>query len=698
MGLPKKYFLNRLSLIGRMSPFMRNIIYCSYGNGKYNFSSVSNGALIGKISRLLIANRGEIALRVMRTARRLGIETVSVYSDADRRAMHVKQADKAFHIGAASSLDSYLNMDKVISIALRCGAQAIHPGYGFLSENAEFAEKCTENGIIFIGPSPQAIRDMGAKNVSKQLMAGANVPVILGYHGSCQTNEKLATEADRIGYPVMLKAVFGGGGKGMRIVRNKKEFEEKLSSARSEANKAFGNCDILVEKFVERPRHVEVQIFGDHHGNYVHLWERDCSIQRRHQKIIEEAPAPHLSPETRQEIGESAVRAAKAVNYVGAGTVEFIMDTERRFYFMEMNTRLQVEHPVTEAITGTDLVEWQIRVAEGEKLPMRQEDIFSKGHAIEARIYAEDTKNDFLPTAGKLNYLRFPANARIDSGVQEGDEVSIHYDPMIAKVIILGKNREDAIARLCGALQKTRISGLSTNISFVRSVLQHPEFIKGNVSTDFINDFQNELVTETPLSRTNECEAITALLLFAQCITNPPFQANDYFRLNLPSRKKIELFDKHYEITIESASEFLVKFDDIDTKVRVCDILRKNNVISYSMEEGGETSTVDAVLHDDKVTVFGKDTTMEFSISSADSCDADSVISNNLDVVAPMPGIVEKVFVKVGDKVVRGQPLVILVAMKMEYTIRSPCDAVIQSILCSLKRSVAKDSHLVKLE
>lgn len=415
------------------------------------------------IHKLLIANRGEIACRVVRTARRLGVRTVAVYSDADQHAMHVQVADEAHRIGTAASAQSYLRGDRILDVAARTGCQAIHPGYGFLSESVEFAEQCERAGIAFVGPPPQAIRDMGIKSTSKHIMHAAGVPIINGYHGADQSDERLAAEARTIGFPLMIKAVRGGGGKGMRIAAAEPEFAAALASARTEAQKAFGDAAMLLERYVRSPRHVEVQVFADQHGDAVYLWERDCSVQRRHQKVIEEAPAPHLSEALRRELGEAAVRAAKAVGYVGAGTVEFILDKEDlSFHFMEMNTRLQVEHPITEMITGTDLVEWQIRVAAGERLPLRQEQIERRGHAFEARIYAEDPRGGFLPGAGPLEHLTTPlttttrvddaATVRVETGVRQGDEVSVHYDPMIAKLVVWGETRDQALDSLTAQL------------------------------------------------------------------------------------------------------------------------------------------------------------------------------------------------------------------------------------------------------
>ncbi|CAF3985399.1 unnamed protein product [Rotaria magnacalcarata] len=449
-------------------------------------------------SKILIANRGEIACRVIRTAKRLGLQSVAVFSDADRDALHVRMADEAIHIGPPQALQSYLRKDKIIEAAKRTNAQAIHPGYGFLSENYEFCTMCKENNLIFIGPPPNAIRDMGIKNLSKIIMHDANVPVIFGYHGDDQSEATLTTEAKKIGYPIMIKAVRGGGGKGMRIAFNEGEFLDKLNAAKSESRKSFNDEAVLLEKFIRRPRHVEVQVFGDMHKNYVYLFERDCSVQRRHQKIIEEAPAPGLDWSTRKKLGEAAVKAARAVGYVGAGTVEFIMDENQEFYFMEMNTRLQVEHPITEMITGTDLVEWQIKVAQGEVLPMKQDDIKLRGHAFEARIYAEEPENDFMPGSGRLSYLRTPPTGedgkiRVETGVVEGDEVSVHYDPMIAKLVAWSSNRTSALQKLRHALQQYYVGGLKTNIPFLMSLCDNAQFQLGNVHTDFIKENRDAL-------------------------------------------------------------------------------------------------------------------------------------------------------------------------------------------------------------
>ncbi|XP_045358789.1 methylcrotonoyl-CoA carboxylase subunit alpha, mitochondrial isoform X4 [Leopardus geoffroyi] len=509
------------------------------------------------IAKVLVANRGEIACRVIRTAKKMGIQSVAVYSEADKNSMHVDMADEAYSIGPAPSQQSYLSMEKIIQVAKISAAQAIHPGYGFLSENMEFAELCKQEGIIFIGPPSSAIRDMGIKSTSKSIMAAAGVPVVEGYHGEDQSDRCLREHARRIGYPVMIKAVRGGGGKGMRIVRSEEEFQEQLESARREAKKCFNDDAVLIEKFVDTPRHVEVQVFGDHHGNAVYLFERDCSIQRRHQKIIEEAPGPGINSDVRKKLGEAAVRAAKAVNYVGAGTVEFIMDSKHNFYFMEMNTRLQVEHPVTEMITGTDLVEWQLKIAAGEKIPLSQEEITLQGHAFEARIYAEDPDNNFMPGAGPLVHLYTPQAdlcTRIETGVRQGDEVSVHYDPMIAKLVVWAANRQAALTKLRYSLLQYNIVGLHTNIDFLLSLSGHPEFEAGNVHTDFIPQHRKELLpSRKATAKELLCQAALGLILKEKAMSDvfkiqsqdrySPFASSSGRRLNTCYTRNITLRD-----------------------------------------------------------------------------------------------------------------------------------------------------------
>merc|ERR1719433_1433200 len=486
----------------------------------------------------------------MKTAKKLGIQTVAVYSDADRGSLHVALADEAIRLGPPPSGQSYLRGDKILSVAKETGAQAIHPGYGFLSENVEFAEQCQQDGVIFVGPPASAIRDMGIKSTSKIIMEAAGVPVISGYHGEDQSLDKLRAEADKIGYPVMIKAVRGGGGKGMRISMTEEQFDSQLDSAKREAMKAFGDEVMLLEKFVVDPRHIEVQVFGDRHGNYVYLFERDCSVQRRHQKIIEEAPGPGLSWEVRRKLGEAAVRAAEAVNYVGAGTVEFVMDKDFNFYFMEMNTRLQVEHPVSEMITGVDLVEWQLNAAAGEVLPVTQEDINLRGWSFEARIYAEDPNNSFMPGAGPLDYLSTPEAAedvRIETGVREGDQVSVHYDPMIAKLVVWGQDRDSALRKLRSCLAEYNIQGLSTNVNFLMDLASHPEFVAGNVDTEFIPRHYDSLFPEKTICDSTLCEAVLASVL-SEAVAAPsgldltsPFSHLTGARFNHPLQRTITL-------------------------------------------------------------------------------------------------------------------------------------------------------------
>ena len=464
-------------------------------------------------SKILIANRGEIACRVIRTARRLGIHTVAVYSDADAKALHVEMADEAINIGPAPARDSYLRAEAILDAAKRTGAEAIHPGYGFLSENAAFAEACADAGVVFIGPPASSIRAMGGKSEAKALMETAGVPLVPGYHGEDQSPELLRAEAKRIGFPVLIKASAGGGGKGMRVVTSLEEFDDQLNGAKREAINSFGDDRVLIERYVTRPRHVEIQVFADTQGNCVYLFERDCSIQRRHQKVVEEAPAPNLDPHTRRRMGEAAVAAAKAIGYVGAGTVEFLLDEDGSFFFMEMNTRLQVEHPVTEYITGQDLVEWQLRVAAGGPLPLNQDQLSIHGHAIEVRLYAEDPQKGFLPQTGRLEHLVFPpedAFVRVDTGVRSGDAISIHYDPMIAKLIVWADDRSSAVRRLRTALSQTQVVGLGANTEFLLAIASHPAFLAADLDTGFIERHETDLLPE-PAPAGDDVLALAAL-------------------------------------------------------------------------------------------------------------------------------------------------------------------------------------------
>nr|XP_061791052.1 methylcrotonoyl-CoA carboxylase subunit alpha, mitochondrial-like [Nerophis lumbriciformis] len=674
---------------------------------------VSGG--VAKIEKVLIANRGEIACRVMRTAKKMGVRSVAVYSDADRHSMHVAMADEAYHIGPPPSQQSYLNMEKVLEVAKKSGSHAVHPGYGFLSENTEFAEACKQNGIIFIGPPSSAIRDMGIKSTSKHIMSAAGVPIIGGYHGDDQSNERLQAEAEKIGYPVMIKAVRGGGGKGMRIARSNSDFLEQLESARREAIKSFNDDVMLIEKFVEDPRHVEVQVFGDMHGNAVYLFERDCSVQRRHQKIIEEAPGPGISAEVRRKLGEAAVRAAKAVNYVGAGTVEFIMDSQHNFYFMEMNTRLQVEHPVSEMITDTDLVEWQLRVAAGERLPLLQDDIMLRGHSFEARIYAEDPNNDFLPGAGPLLHLSTPPpdqHTRIETGVREGDEVSAHYDPMIAKLVVWGEDRSAALKKLRYCLRQYNIVGLSTNIDFLLNLSGHPQFEEGNVSTSFIPQHYTDLfpTPEAP-SGMSVCQATLGLLLqerkhtkaFTGSSADPfsPFGSSSGWRLSTHFCRSmtLQLGDNKVDVVITYNKDGSYTMQLGDDTFHVTGELETDGGASFlRCSVNGVKSRPKLVIVEDTVHLFSTEGRADMSVPVPKYLAAVSGSGTQGGAVAPMTGTIEKVLVKAGDVVNLGDPLMVMIAMKMEHTIRAPKSGVIKKVFFSEGAQANRHAPLVELE
>jgi len=660
------------------------------------------------IKKVLIANRGEIAVRVMRTAKKLGIQTVAVYSDADRNSMHVAMADEAYRIGPPASQQSYLMQDKVLEVAKTSGADAIHPGYGFLSENVEFAEYLEKSGIIFVGPPSTAIRDMGIKSTSKMIMIAADVPVIGGYHGEDQSIEKLREEANKIGFPVMIKAVRGGGGKGMRIAMTEDVFETQLESAKMEGMKSFGDDVMLLEKFVVDPRHVEVQVFGDKYGNYVYLFERDCSVQRRHQKIIEEAPGPGISWEVRKKLGEAAVRAAQAVDYVGAGTVEFVMDKQFNFFFMEMNTRLQVEHPVTEMISGADLVEWQLRAAAGEKLPVTQDDLKLNGWSFEARIYAEDPNENFMPGAGPLDYLTTPQpsdTVRIETGVRQGDEVSVHYDPMIAKLVVWGPDRLSALMKLRAGLAEYNISGLNTNINFLMDLANHPEFIAGNVDTEFIPRHEAELFPVRKPNTARLVEAVLASILSegrSTAASDPfsPFSLEAGTRLNHNLLRTVNLNhggNKYSaSVVVLGGGKFTVTLDGVDHAVNGKLVARpETNHTELVCDLDGAISRQRVLVTNEAVTVYTKDGSLEFT-KQVPKFMLDKAGGGSLgDAVAPMPGVVEKVMVNDGDQVNVGDPLVVMIAMKMEYVIKSPKTGVVQKVNNKVGDFVAKNTVLV---
>ncbi|HYW14807.1 MAG TPA: acetyl/propionyl/methylcrotonyl-CoA carboxylase subunit alpha [Allosphingosinicella sp.] len=624
------------------------------------------------IRSLLIANRGEIACRVIRTARRLGIRTVAVYSDADRSALHVREADEAVHIGASPARESYLVGEKIIAAAKASGAEAIHPGYGFLSENAEFAEAVEAAGLVWVGPKAASIRAMGLKDAAKKLMLEAGVPVTPGYHGEDQAPERLQAEADKIGYPVLIKAVAGGGGKGMRRVNASAEFQEMLASCRREAAASFGDDRVLIEKYVERPRHIEVQVFGDGRGDVVHLFERDCSLQRRHQKVIEEAPAPGMDEATRAAVCGAAVKAARAVDYRGAGTVEFIADASQglradRIWFMEMNTRLQVEHPVTEEITGQDLVEWQLRVASGEPLPLRQEELAIRGWAMEARLYAEDPAHEFLPSTGRLDHFQLGRGVRVDTGVEEGDRISPYYDPMIAKLIGRGATRDEAIDRLVDALEQVEIWPVRTNAGFLARAAADPDFRSGDVDTGFIPSRIDRLVPDPAPSEGVWNLAATALLesSFGNSEEGDPWDSLGGFRANSDPDLRVALSHGGSTRLVEAGGDPPL--------------------------EGIATSAGDAVL------VFSAGQAFAFTLPGAGGGAAGGAASDGA-LLSPMPGRVISVEVRQGDPVAKGQKLLTLEAMKMEHSLVAPFDGIVAELEAVEGGQVSEGTLLVRVE
>ena len=612
---------------------------------------------------LLIANRGEIACRVIRTARRLGIRSVAVYSDADAKALHVRMADEAVHIGPSSARESYLVGDRIIEAAKSTGAEAIHPGYGFLSENADFAQAVIDAGLIWVGPKPASIRAMGLKDAAKKLMTEAGVPVTPGYLGEDQDPKRLRQEADGIGYPVLIKAVAGGGGKGMRRVDEAGNFDDALQSAKREAASSFGDDRVLIEKYVLSPRHIEVQVFGDSHGNVVHLFERDCSLQRRQQKVIEEAPAPGMDAETREAVCGAAVRAAKAVNYEGAGTIEFIADASEglkadRIWFMEMNTRLQVEHPVTEEITGEDLVEWQLRVASGEKLPKTQDELMISGHAIEARLYAEDPAKGFLPSVGRLEHFDLGQDGRIETGVEEGDAISPFYDPMIAKLIARADDRDEAIAELALILDGAEVWPVRTNAGFLFNALVHPDFGAAKIDTGFIEKNLDDLVPDAEADETIRRAAATVAILAAEEDAQLPGLAG--LRLNAPNRLAAVLQGDAVELGDD---------DDI--------------------------AEVSGFADEQRVVVFAEGTAFEFALASRGTGTTHGLHDGEIE--APMPGKVTAVDVSQGEKVAKGQRLLTLEAMKIEHALTAPFDGTVAELSANTGAQVTEGQLLVKI-
>jgi len=628
------------------------------------------------LQKILIANRGEIACRIMRTAKQMGLTTVAVYSDADKNAQHVKMADEAYHIGAAPSKDSYLVADKILNVAKMSGADCIHPGYGFLSENSEFANVCEANNIAFIGPPASSIEAMGSKTRAKEIMAAANVPLVPGYYGDKQDPSFLQAEAEKIGYPVLIKAAFGGGGKGMRIVSKASEFISALEGAKREATAGFGNDLVLLERYVDQPRHVEVQVFADNYGNCVYLGDRDCSLQRRHQKVIEEAPAPGLSDSLRKEMGEAAVRCALAIDYRGAGTVEFLLCGDE-FFFMEMNTRLQVEHPVSEMVTGVDLVNWQINVASGLALPLAQADIQLQGHSFEARIYAEDPSNDFIPCSGTIEALYTPANSeyvRIDTGIAQGDEISPYYDPMIAKLIVHDDNRDQALSRLQQALTQFHLAGFSTNISFLYNLAIHPRFKQGAPSTHFISEQGEALVTIDPsLLQTSRLIAGFAYLasLGSNTSSANPWQQLHGFSLNAPQQVNIPFSDTPLN-AIKTAQGYSMTINDNTFEVQG---ELTNGYCNVSINGAKHTAHVSHV--DNAITVMNQ--ALQTKFECVDKHFISSHENEALPLAAPLNGTVVKHLLEVGSTITKGDAVVIIEAMKMEYTLNAPHDGVLKS-------------------
>ena len=647
--------------------------------------------------KILIANRGEIACRVMRTCKRLGIATVAVYSDADRHALHVQSADEAVYIGAAKASESYLNMDRILAAAKQTGAQAVHPGYGFLSENSEFARGCREAKLVFIGPSPESMDAMASKSAAVTLMEKAGVPVTPGYHGNDQSLKKLEAEAKRIGFPLLIKPSAGGGGKGMHIVRAAGEFKQALETAKREAQNAFGDAQVLLEKYIQQPRHIEFQVFGDSHGNVVHLFERECSLQRRFQKVVEETPSPFLDEATRTQMGAAAVAAAKAVRYVNAGTIEFIVGADRGFHFMEMNTRLQVEHPITEETTGLDLVEWQLRIACGEQLPLTQAQIQRRGHAIEARLYAENAGKGFLPATGRIERFDVPVEdyTRVDTGVRSGDDIGIFYDPMIAKLSVHGTDRAQAVTQLRAALAHTAVFGLITNLPLLRGIARHPEFAAGRYDTGFIERELQALLAR-PAPTVPVVAAALASELAAGSHTGP--WRSDGWRLNQNHSRRVLLRQEDGEANSlrvsGDASGFCFELNGERHEAQIIDVQAGSLRIAL---DGAEQ---DARLwrNGDNFQVTLGNEAFNFVLTSPFAPQAAYTADEARHPVSPMPGRVAAVHVREGDDIEPGQALLVLEAMKMEFTVKATVAGRVEKLLCKPGDMVDADAPLVDIK
>ncbi|HBC3927711.1 TPA: acetyl/propionyl/methylcrotonyl-CoA carboxylase subunit alpha [Vibrio parahaemolyticus] len=659
--------------------------------------------------RILIANRGEIACRIIKTAKSMAIETVAVYSEADRSSLHVKQADFAEFIGPAPASESYLDIDAIIGAAKKWQADAIHPGYGFLSENPKLAKACSENGIVFIGPSTSAIEAMGSKSQAKAIMSEANVPLVPGYHGTDNSVEHLLAEAEKIGYPVMLKATQGGGGKGMRVVNSAAEMPLAIDGAQREALSSFGDKQLLIEKCILQPRHVEVQVFADQHGHCVYLSDRDCSIQRRHQKVVEEAPAPGLSDELRKQMGEAAVQAAQAIDYVGAGTVEFLLDSRGQFYFMEMNTRLQVEHPVTELITGVDLVEWQFKVAAGEHLPISQSKITHNGHSIELRIYAEDADNDFMPSTGRIDYLHEPvsdrnvrlAYMRVDSGVTQGDTISEYYDPMISKLIVWGQTRDIALKQLKQALTQYHVRGVTTNIGYLHSIISQPAFADIKLDTGFLVTHQQSINEQQSVS-----DSIWLTLASVACwnvLTSKsgnstlPAPTKQGFRLSVNNVYRFNFTDANanHQVRLQQSSQDTEAHFTVGCGEELHQVTLLESGNQFIADIDNVRYTFNALNDEQKTTVFylGQQRTLAHQPSFESPKGKD----DELSPTAPLNGVISAVMVNKGDKVAAGDPLLVLEAMKMEYTITAPVAATVDEVFYQHGDQVQHGSILLHL-
>jgi 3-methylcrotonyl-CoA carboxylase alpha subunit len=661
-------------------------------------------------STLLVANRGEIACRVIRTARRMGLRTVAVFSDADAGAMHVAMADAAVRIGPAPARESYLSIPAIIEAARTTGAEAIHPGYGFLSENAEFAEACAAAGLTFVGPPPASIRAMGSKAAAKALMERAGVPLVPGYHGEDQSDATLRAAASRIGFPVLVKASAGGGGKGMKVARDAAELEEAVSLARGEAASAFGDDRLLLERYLTKPRHIEIQVFADTHGNVLHLFERDCSIQRRHQKVVEEAPAPGMTEARRAAMGKAACDAARAIGYVGAGTVEFIVDagvvdraSGESFHFMEMNTRLQVEHPVTEAITGLDLVEWQLRVAAGAPLPLRQDELRIAGHAIEVRLYAEDPSRDFAPSTGRLRHLALPDHLpgiRVDAGVRGGDTIPIHYDPIVAKLIAHGADREEARRRLVRALSAAEVAGVRTNLPLLRGVAAHPGFAAADLDTGFIARHADALLAPAAAAPRAALAAAALRLLRDEPATDPadphsPWGLATAWRLNGDGWQDLVLAEGEAQVTLRAHPGPALRLDLPDGPAHVECLRWNGDSVAFTLD--GLAIRARVLREGESITVILDGATHDLRHRDPRAASGEAEGAGGR-VVAPMPGRVLQILVAPGDAVARGAVLLVIEAMKVQMRITAPADGTIAALRCAVGDLVEDGAELVTLE